>query len=107
MRNGRGAQAGFVGEHASGDPEANGRGDRGTGEPAGGCGGRECVREDQAEGRRDIDDVDQNDDERGADVEHHHGRYQLAGDLADPPDAADQDDADEGRNDNAGYPRRD
>ena len=63
--------------------------------------------EDQPERRRHVDDVDDNDGERGADVEHHHGRHQSARDFADAPNAADDNDAHQRGNDKARHPRGD
>ena len=63
--------------------------------------------EDQADGCRHLADVDDDDQQRGPKVEYDHGRHQSARQLADPPDAADHDHADQRRDNRAGQPSRD
>ena len=107
VRDGGRAQARLVGEHSPGDAEPNGGGDRRAGEAARRRGGGEGVGEDQPERRGHVRDVDQDDDDGGADVEHHHGRHESARDFADAPNAADDDDAHQRGHDEARQPRGD
>ena len=84
-----------VGEHAARDAEANRGRHRRPGKPAGRGGrGTKAMGEDQADGFRDRRDVDGENQQRGPQIQHDHGRHQLARDLADAPDAADDDHAD-------------
>ena len=75
-------------------------------EPAGRGGRREGVGEDHADRGRNLGDVDHDDQEGRAQVEHDHRRDKLAGDVADPADSADDHDGDQGRNDDSRDPGR-
>ena len=57
---------------------------------------------DQAKGRRNVSDIDDEDQQGGSDVKDDHGRNQLAGDFSDPSDAADNDDSHQHRHHDSG-----
>ena len=97
VRDGRGAEARFIGEGASAQTPDDGLLERDAAGRAAeglGCEGRA---EDLGEGRADVASVAEDDDEGEDDIEDAHDRDELLGHRADTLDAAEEDHADQAR----------
>ena len=100
---GRRAEAGLVGEHAPGKAVLHGQHDGIAEDAASHCLEAEGALDDQHQGRGDLGDAQEDDQDAGRDVEHGHHRHQIGGDRADTLDAADQHEAHQHCQDDAGH----
>ena len=101
-----GAHAGFIGKKTSGNAVANGFLQTRANDAARRCRRIECADDDLLESRQDHVVVAEDDGERAQDVHHSHERHHLFGKARDTAHAADEDEAGNGKDENAGSPLR-